>query len=129
LWSRLRRRAGFASIDLGEGIDRPRLQVALCGYMADGTRPGWPPDWEAAWEEELEGLNLIMLTLALEPEEYDALVQETRRLLEREDVRRLIAALARVLDRVPRVWEPEILSIAKAVGFHPETKGVLPCST
>ncbi|MGZ5387884.1 MAG: hypothetical protein ACXWZV_10285, partial [Solirubrobacterales bacterium] len=71
-------RAGFAAVDLGEGIDRERLQIALAGYMAGGGRPDWPPDWDGAFEEELEGLNLIVLTLWLEREEYDELVERTR---------------------------------------------------
>lgn len=116
---------GFASVDLGEGIDRERLQIALAGYMAGGGRPGWPPDWDGAFEEELEGLNLIVLTLWPEREEYDELVERTRQLLERPDVRRFIAALARVLDRVPRIYEPEILAIAEAVEFPiPQPEGV-----
>ena len=118
-------RAGFASVDIGEGIDRERLMIALAGYMAELGPPDWPPDYEQAKVEPLEALDTIIEVLALDREDYEELCAETRRLLDDPSVRRFIAALARVLDQIPRVYEPEILAIAEAVGFPiPELVGV-----
>jgi hypothetical protein len=114
--------AGFALISIDEGVEPSRLCTAVAGYLSTG-RSGWPPSYERATVEPLEGLRAIIELTGMGREQYAALVDFAGHLLADPDVCRFRDALARALARVPRLEEQDIEAIAEAVGFPmPERK-------
>jgi hypothetical protein len=93
--------AGHARLPI-ERLDGTQVVVALIGYWSTNT-PDWPPPFDEALEEPLEGLGQILRRLDATPEKYNATVEFTRELLEDPDFIRLRDAIARALSRVPRI--------------------------
>jgi hypothetical protein len=102
---------GHARIPIGKRIEPSQLVICLIGYMSENT-PDWPPDFEAACTEELEGLWLVMLRLDADEERYYKTVEFCRELLEDPDFIRLRDAIARALGAVPRLERETIERLA-----------------
>jgi hypothetical protein len=117
---------GHARVPLGNRIEATQIPIQLAGYLSGG-RADWPPDYEQAQEEDLEGLSLTMKALRVGPQDYTALVELTRDVLADPHVIELRDALARALDAVPTLYEPEINEIAAAI--IPEAKEPIGCNT
>ncbi|MGZ5308656.1 MAG: hypothetical protein ACXWDP_05635 [Solirubrobacterales bacterium] len=118
--------AGHARIPIDK-LEPSQLVIALIGYLSVDT-PDWPPTYEEACTEELEGLWVILLRLHATEEKYDAIVQYTRELLEDPDFIRLRDAIARALARVPRIERETIERLAE-IHFNPEPEGEMAWST
>jgi hypothetical protein len=120
---------GRARIPIGDRIEASQIPICLAGYASTG-RADWPPSYEEARTEDLEGLGLAMKALRVGPQDYAELVRLTRDVLADPHVRELRDALARALDAVPTIYTSEINEIAEAVGFPiPEAEEPILCNT
>ena len=113
---------GHARIPIKDKVEPSQLVICLIGYMSTDT-PNWPPAFEDACTEELEGLWIVMLRLGATKQKYDATVQFTRELLEDEHFIRLRDAIARALARVPRLERETIERLAE-IHFDPDYEEV-----
>jgi hypothetical protein len=103
-------------------VEPSQLVIALIGYMSTDTQ-NWPPAFEEACTEELEGLWMVMLRLNADEERYRKTVEFTRELLEDEHFIRLRDAIARALNRVPRL-ERETIERLAAIYIDPDYEEV-----
>jgi hypothetical protein len=105
------------------------MVICLIGYLSTGT-PGWPPPYEDARSERLEGLATIIRILDVNESQYERFVELTRKLLADEHFIRLRDAIARALTAVPRLEREDIEALCKATGTPiPTGKQEEPCST
>jgi hypothetical protein len=105
---------GHCRAPIGGGVEASQMVIALAGYLAEG-RADWPPDFERARSERLEGLGRLIEILDLDRDEYGSLVAVTREVLADADFQRLRGAIERALHRVPRLEEQDIQALAAAV--------------
>jgi hypothetical protein len=117
--------AGHARVPIGDRFEASQVPICLAGYASTG-RADWPPDYEQAQEEDLEGLSLVLKALRVTPEIYNEMVELTRDVLADPRVIELRDALARALDAVPTLYESEINEIAAAI--IPEAKEPIACN-
>jgi hypothetical protein len=105
-----------APVPRTDGIQARDLAVSLVGYWAEGE-PGWPPTYAEAREEKLEAIATLIRVLRLKRSQYEALVDETREMLEHPEFKRLQGAIARALVRVPRLEAEDVEALCRAHGF------------
>jgi hypothetical protein len=105
--------AGHARIPVGERIEPSQVAICVAGYLAEG-RPGWPPDFEDAVHEPLEGLGFVLRKLGATRDQYEQTVAQTRELLADERLRRLRSSIARALAACPRLEREGIEALCRA---------------
>jgi hypothetical protein len=101
-------------------LEFSQLPVILVGYMSVGE-PGWPPSFEDAQHEQLEGLGIVVRRLGIGEDDYNEVVELVRELLVDDDFVRLRNAIERALDVVPRL-ECEDLEALAAIPTRPRKK-------
>lgn len=120
---------GHARIPIGEKVEPSQVVICLVGYLSVGE-PNWPPSFEDACFEPLEGLGTVLRRLNSTKAKYDQTVQFCRELLEDPDFIALRDAVARALSRVPRIERETIQRLAQIhLPTTPEPEGAPACST
>jgi hypothetical protein len=119
---------GHARVPIRDRIEPSQIVICLAGYWSED--PDWPPTYEEARRETREALGKVIEMLDLGPEEYGAVCDLTRRLLESPDFRRLARLIEKALIQAPRLDQEAIEILRKAVGIpSPKTQGAAICST
>ena len=115
--------SGFAMIPIRGKVEPTQLPIILVGYWSTRT-PGWPPSYEDALTEEREGLGQVLCLLDATEEKYNRILQYTEKLLHDPDFIRLRDAIARALNRVPRI-EGETVERLAEIYVTPEPEELL----
>jgi hypothetical protein len=105
--------AGFTSAPIPGEIGLDQLMISLAGYMGTG-KPGWPPSYEQAKKEPLEGLNKIIEYGGIDQQTYERAVELTREILADNHFQALRDSIARALLVVPYLDEEGVLELAEA---------------
>ena len=117
---------GHCRAPIEGAVEASQVAIALAGYMGEEA-PDWPPDFEQARHERLEGLGRLIEILGFDHEQYEAIVAVTHRILDDPDFIRLRDAIERALRHVPRLDAQAVRDLTEAAGIPvPEPEGVTP---